>query len=124
MQHCHVYVMMQAVVLAIALQHEYVRACVVQVHLACLRHVHKWLIGAHSRCCCRCCCCHIRQVDGTVNVRTRDNVVHGMFKLADVVTILQEERDTRALQSIFTEKKGMAQEAGGAAADAAGQEAS
>jgi threonyl-tRNA synthetase len=63
-------------------------------------------------------------VERTVNLRTRDNVVHGMFKLADVVTILQEERDARALASIFTEKKGLAQVADGAAAAAAGQEAS
>eukprot|EP00798_Chlamydomonas_sp_ICE-L_P008892 gene8892-3775_t len=29
----------------------------------------------------------------TVNVRTRDNVVHGMHKLEDVVTILREEQE-------------------------------
>jgi threonyl-tRNA synthetase len=40
-----------------------------------------------------------------VNVRTRDNVVHGMFALADVADIMAEERDTRALSSIFAEKK-------------------
>jgi hypothetical protein len=37
----------------------------------------------------------------TVNVRTRDNVVHGQFHLSDVLTILREERDTRALSSVF-----------------------
>lgn len=40
-----------------------------------------------------------------VNVRTRDNVVHGMFALSDVAGIMAEERDARALGSIFAEKK-------------------
>jgi threonyl-tRNA synthetase len=40
-----------------------------------------------------------------VNVRTRDNVVHGMFSLADVAGIMAEERDTRALASVFADKK-------------------
>jgi threonyl-tRNA synthetase len=68
-----------------------------------------------------------------VNVRTRDNVVHGMFALADVAGIMAEERDARALGSIFAEKahlkvaggggdkaeKGKASSGGGAAAAAA-----
>jgi threonyl-tRNA synthetase len=41
---------------------------------------------------------------GLVNVRTRDNHVHGMFALADVAGIMAEERDSRALGSIFAEK--------------------
>ena len=60
------------------------------------------------------------QVERTVNVRTRDNVVHGMFKLTDVAEILKEERDKRTLESIFSQKKGMAQQQSGAAAAAAG----
>ena len=36
-----------------------------------------------------------------MNVRTRDNVVHGMFKLDDVATIVKQEKDKRSLQSIF-----------------------
>lgn len=44
---------------------------------------------------------------GTVNVRTRDNVVHGMFAAADVVEILKEEKGARALASIFGDKKGL-----------------
>ncbi|KAL6760107.1 hypothetical protein V8C86DRAFT_2561020 [Haematococcus lacustris] len=37
----------------------------------------------------------------TVNVRTRDNVVHGMFKLAELLEILEEELKTRSLDSKF-----------------------
>jgi len=41
------------------------------------------------------------RVERTVNVRTRDNVVHGMFKLDDVATIVKQEKDKRSLHSIF-----------------------
>jgi len=41
---------------------------------------------------------------GLVNVRTRDNHVHGMFALADVAAIMAEERDGRALASAFAGK--------------------
>lgn len=41
---------------------------------------------------------------GLVNVRTRDNHVHGMFALADVAGIMAEERDSRSLVSIFADK--------------------
>jgi len=37
-------------------------------------------------------------------VRTRDNVVHGMFSVADVVAIMKEEKEARALGSIFSSK--------------------
>jgi len=37
----------------------------------------------------------------TVNVRTRDNKVHGMHKLEDVLVVLQEEKGTRSLTSSF-----------------------
>lgn len=50
---------------------------------------------------------------GTVNVRTRDNVVHGMHSVDDVIAVLSEERATRSLKSKFVKKtvaKGGAQE--------------
>ncbi|WIA11803.1 hypothetical protein OEZ86_002795 [Tetradesmus obliquus] len=39
--------------------------------------------------------------NGTVNVRTRDNVVHGMHKVADLVAVLSKERDSRSQASAF-----------------------
>lgn len=41
------------------------------------------------------------QVEGTVNVRTRDNVVHGMHRLEDVKQLLAQERNNRSLTSVF-----------------------
>jgi threonyl-tRNA synthetase len=41
------------------------------------------------------------QREGTVNVRTRDNVVHGMHKIADLVEVLRTEKDGRSLTSKF-----------------------
>lgn len=41
------------------------------------------------------------QAEGTVNVRTRDNVVHGMHKLEDVKRLLMQERDSRSRTSAF-----------------------
>ena len=53
--------------------------------------------------------CHDLQVvgekeeaEGTVNVRTRDNVVHGMHSLASVQQVLLEEKASRSLASIFS----------------------
>ncbi len=37
----------------------------------------------------------------TVNVRTRDNVVHGEHALSEVVQVLQEEKAQRSLVSLF-----------------------
>jgi len=48
------------------------------------------------------CCC--QQAEGTVNVRTRDNVVHGMRPLAEVKQLLAQERDSRSLTSAFGSK--------------------
>jgi threonyl-tRNA synthetase len=44
------------------------------------------------------------QAEGTVNVRTRDNVVHGMRKLSEVKQLLTQERDSRSLDSAFGSK--------------------
>ena len=41
------------------------------------------------------------EAEGTVNVRTRDNVVHGMRSLASVKQVLLEEKASRSLASIF-----------------------
>lgn len=54
----------------------------------------------------------------TVNVRTRDNVVHGMHQLSDLVEVIARERDTRSLVSLFTAGKG-GETANGAAVDGA-----
>lgn len=43
----------------------------------------------------------VLQENGTVNVRTRDNVVHGMHKVADLVAVLSKERDSRSQASAF-----------------------
>ena len=43
------------------------------------------------------------KVDHTVNVRTRDNKVHGMHALASVMLQLVRERDARHLASTFGE---------------------
>ncbi len=37
----------------------------------------------------------------TVNVRTRDNVVHGEHPLESVVQVLQQEKAQRSLESLF-----------------------
>ncbi len=41
------------------------------------------------------------KAERTVNVRTRDNVVHGMHTLDDLKKVLVEERDSRSLTSMF-----------------------
>lgn len=51
----------------------------------------------------------------TVNVRTRDNVVHGMFKLEDVRALMVQERDSRSKESTLS-GKGQKPAADGAAA--------
>lgn len=50
------------------------------------------------------CLCVCAQAEGTVNVRTRDNVVHGMRKVAEVKQLLAQERDSRSLESAFGSK--------------------
>ena len=52
--------------------------------------------------------------NGTVNVRTRDNEVHGEHRVEDIVDVLLEEKDTRALASSF--KASMAARASAAGA--------
>jgi threonyl-tRNA synthetase len=37
----------------------------------------------------------------TVNVRTRDNHVHGEHALVDVIDTMRRQRDTRSLESLF-----------------------
>lgn len=53
----------------------------------------------------------------TVNVRTRDNHVHGMHTLDEVLRVLQEEKGTRSLVGLFgkNEQQGAQAENGGAA---------
>eukprot|EP00803_Ostreobium_quekettii_P004623 evm.model.scf_474.4 EVM.evm.TU.scf_474.4 scf_474:55752-66411(-) len=46
------------------------------------------------------------QINGTVNVRTRDNVVHGMHSVQEVIGILQDERKSRSLGAKFTKGEG------------------
>jgi threonyl-tRNA synthetase len=45
------------------------------------------------------------RAERTVNVRTRDNHVHGMHTLAAVLEVLKAERGTRSLESKFGDKK-------------------
>ena len=47
----------------------------------------------------------------TVNVRTRDNQVHGMHKLSSVLEILVNEKDSRSLVSLFGEEDGEKEQA-------------
>eukprot|EP00198_Chlamydomonas_reinhardtii_P006862 XP_001696198.1 threonine-tRNA ligase [Chlamydomonas reinhardtii] len=51
----------------------------------------------------------------TVNVRTRDNVVHGMFKLSDVRELMVLERNTRSRDSALSGKGQKPAEGDGAA---------
>jgi threonyl-tRNA synthetase len=55
------------------------------------------------------------QAEGTVNVRTRDNVVHGMRTVAEVKQLLARERDSRSLDSAFGSKQPNGEEAAAAA---------
>jgi threonyl-tRNA synthetase len=63
--------------------------------------------------------CVCPQVQGTVNVRTRDNVVHGMRPIAEVVQLLSQERDSRSLTSAFGSKHEDGEQQEAAAAPAA-----
>ena len=51
------------------------------------------------------------EAEGTVNVRTRDNVVHGMHALEAVRDVLLQEKATRSLASIFGKDGGQPQAA-------------
>ena len=41
------------------------------------------------------------QREGNVNVRTRDNIVHGMHSIADLIRTLKDEKESRSLTSKF-----------------------
>lgn len=45
------------------------------------------------------------QVAETVNVRTRDNQVHGEHALSHVIEIMSKERDTHSLEGLFGGEK-------------------
>ena len=42
----------------------------------------------------------------TVNVRTRDNKVHGMHSLASVIEVMKREREEKSKGSLFDEMEG------------------
>eukprot|EP00884_Botryococcus_braunii_P020679 jgi/Botrbrau1/7295/Bobra.0318s0027.1 len=46
------------------------------------------------------------KAERTVNVRTRDNQVHGQHKLEAVLEVLRKERATRSLESLFESRPG------------------
>ena len=46
-------------------------------------------------------CGESEKVNRTVNVRTRDNKVHGEHKVEDLITVLNKERSTRSLTCCF-----------------------
>ena len=45
------------------------------------------------------------KTNDTVNVRTRDNQVHGERKLEDLILVLNEEKKTRRLECMFEKEK-------------------
>ena len=49
-------------------------------------------------------CGDSEQANGTVNVRTRDNKVHGEHKLEALIEVLTRERDTRSLTCCIEDK--------------------
>lgn len=59
------------------------------------------------------------QAADTVNVRTRDNQVHGEHALSHVLEIMGKERDTRSLEGLFGGDKPADGEAGAGAGKAA-----
>lgn len=61
------------------------------------------------------------RAEKTVNVRTRDNVVHGEHKLSEVLAVLQREKAARSLAGHFGHE-GAAADSNGAATAAAGAE--
>jgi threonyl-tRNA synthetase len=63
------------------------------------------------------------QTNGTVNIRTRDNVVHGEHTLADLVQVLKEERRVKSLTCMFGVEKSAAAAAEKAAEEAAAKQA-
>lgn len=52
---------------------------------------------------------------GTVNIRTRDNHVHGQHTLDSLLRVLQEEKSSRSLTSLFGREDGDAAGTNGAA---------
>jgi threonyl-tRNA synthetase len=48
------------------------------------------------------------QTNGTVNIRTRDNVVHGEHSLGDLMEVLKEERRVKSLTCMFGVEKSAA----------------
>ena len=48
------------------------------------------------------------QTNGTVNIRTRDNVVHGEHALIDLMAVLETERKTKSLTCMFGVEKSAA----------------
>jgi len=63
------------------------------------------------------------QTNGTVNIRTRDNVVHGEHTLADLTQVLKEERRVKSLTCMFGVEKSAAAAAEKAAEEAAAKKA-
>ena len=63
------------------------------------------------------------KTNGTVNVRTRDNVVHGEHKLDALLETLKEERRTKSLTCMFGVEKSAAAAAAKAAEEAAAKAA-
>ena len=59
------------------------------------------------------------KAEKTVNVRTRDNVVHGEHKLSEVLAVLQREKTQRSLAGHFGHPGPAADSNGAAAAEAA-----
>lgn len=59
------------------------------------------------------------QVAETVNVRTRDNQVHGEHTLSDVIEVMSKERSKRSLTGLFGEDAAAGTDAGKAAAPGA-----
>ena len=57
----------------------------------------------------------------TVNVRTRDNHVHGQHSLDEVEAVMRRERDTRSLVGLFGGEAAPAAADGGAAPAAAAE---
>ena len=58
------------------------------------------------------------QVAETVNVRTRDNQVHGEHTLSDVIEVMSKERSKRSLTGLFGEDAGKSAAPGAEAASA------
>jgi threonyl-tRNA synthetase len=48
------------------------------------------------------------KTNNTVNIRTRDNVVHGEHQLTELLAVLNQERDIRSLTCMFGVEKSAA----------------